>query len=411
VDDSLDLRPIDADEFPAFGHSMYQTFGGDLRDDDLEADRWVFEPDRSLATFADKRVVSTAAIFSRRMTVPGGELPVAAVTMVSVSPTHRRQGILRSMMRRQLTELHDEGREPVAALWASEGTIYGRFGYGLAARRARFTGDTQSLTVPRDADDGAGRMRMVSLDEARPHLASIYDAVRTGQNGWLDRPGRWWDHRLYDPSHARSGATALRCAIYEQAEGAVAGYVVYRIKEEWGDAGNQSVVQVQELTATTPQAYAATWRFILDLDLIRRVVKRIVPVDEPLQHIVTDPNAVQLSVSAGLWVRLVDVDRALSARRYATDVDVVLDVTDDFCPWNSGRLRLSAGPQGAACTPTKDAPDLELAAVDLGAAYLGGTTLQTLAAAGRVRERRPGALLAASQAFAGAREPWCPEVF
>ena len=411
MDDSLDLRPIDADEFPAYFRSLYETFGGDARDDDVEADRWVFEPDRSLATVADKRIVSTAAIFSRRMTVPGGELPVAAVTMVTVSPTHRRQGILRAMMRRQLTELHDEGREPVAALWASEGTIYGRFGYGLAARRARLTGDTRSLTVPRGADAGDGRIRMVSVEEARPHLSSVYETARTGQNGWLDRAGRWWDNRLFDPEHARDGATALRCALYEQAEGTVTGYAIYRIKQRWDETGNQSEVQVLELTATSPQAYASTWRFVLDLDLVRRVTKRIVPADEPLQHIVTDPNAVRLSLDAGLWVRLADVDRALAARRYATEVDVVLDVDDDFCPWNAGRWRLAAGPTGATCTPTHDPADLQLRAVDLGAAYLGGPSLATLAAAGRVQERRPGALAAASRAFAEDREPWCPEVF
>lgn len=411
MDDSLDLRPIDPDEFPAFYRSLMETFGVDVRDDDREADRLVFEPDRSLATYSDKQIVSTAAIFSRHITVPGGELPVAAVTMVSVSPTHRRQGVLREMMRRQLTELHDDGRESVAALWASEGTIYGRFGYGLSARRASLRGDTRALHLRPDADLGRGRIRMAGRGDALPHLSAVYNASRGDQIGWLDRPDRWWDFRLHDPEYARDGATALRFALYEQPDGDVGGYALYRIKQQWDEHGNQSQAQVLEVTAATPQAYAATWRFILNLDLIHTVTKRIAPVDEPLQHMVTDPRAVKLTAGDGLWVRLVDVDRALAARTYASDIDVVLEVSDSFCPWNAGRWRLSGGPGGATCTRTQQPADLELGSVDLGAAYLGGTTLAILAAAGRVHERRPGALHAASRAFAAVREPWCAEVF
>jgi len=405
------LRPIDGSEFPAFYRVLAETFGEDPRDAEREAGQWVFEPDRSLAAFDRDSMVATGAIFSRDMTVPGGPRPVAGVTMVSVAPTHRRQGILTEIMRRQLTELYEQRREPVAALWASEGGIYGRFGYGLAARRGLLTARTADLRLRPGLDLGGGRIRLAGPEEARPHLVGVYEQVRGQQPGWLDRRDRWWDARLRDPEQWRDGATALRYALVAGEDGRVTGYAVYRIKPAWDSRRPDNEAQVLELAATTPQAYAAAWSFVANLDLVARVYKRIAPLDEPLQHLVVDPRAVRLEVLDGLWVRLADVGRALADRVYSADVDIVLDVTDDFCPWNAGRWRLSGGPAAAQCAPTRDTADLTLSSTDLAAAYLGGTTLASLAAAGRVGEVRRGALAVATRAFGADREPWCPEVF
>jgi predicted acetyltransferase len=405
------LRPIDDSEWPAFFRVLAETFGEDPRDADRDAEQWVFEPDRSLAAFDRDSIVATGAIVSRDMTLPGGPRQVAGVTMISVAPTHRRQGILTGIMQRQLAELHEQQREPVAALWASEGGIYGRFGYGLAARCGALSARTADLRLRPGVDLGAGRIRLASAEEARPHLVGVYEQVRGQQPGWLDRRDRWWDIRLRDPEHWRDGATALRYALYTGEDGRVTGYALYRIKSGWDSGRPGSEVQVFELAATTPQAYAAVWSFLSNLDLVAKVRKRIAPLDEPLQHLVLDPRAVRLEVFDGLWVRLADVGRALADRIYAAEVDAVLDVADDFCPWNAGRWRLSGGPAGAECAPTHDPADLTLSSTDLAAAYLGGTTLATLAAAGRVGEVRHGALAAASRAFGADREPWCPEVF
>jgi predicted acetyltransferase len=164
---------------------------------------------------------------------------------------------------------------------------------------------------------------------------------------------------------------------------------------------------VRELVAATPEARAVLWAFLLDQDLTRTVTWELAPVDEPLWLMVTDPRAVRRKLGDGLWVRLVDVAAALAAREYATDPEVVLEVTDAFCPWNEGRYQLAGG----ACQPTDAEPDLALDVTALGAAYLGGPTLHELAAAGRVRELRPGELARASSAFRGEVAPWCPEVF
>ena len=408
----LAFRPIDITEFPEFHRTLEETFGEDPRTADREQFQRVFEPKRSLAGFDGDRIISTAGFFSREMTLPGGPRPIAAVSLVSVTPTHRRRGVLTEMMRRQLVELYEGQQEPVAALWASEGGIYGRFGYGSAAPRLVLTGRTADMRLRPGTDLGTGRVRLAGSEEARPYLAAVYDQARSDQVGWLDRRDGWWAERLYDPEHARTGSTALRFALYEEADGQVTGYAAYRIKQVWQEGWhNNSEVQVVELTATTPPAYAAIWSFLVNLDLTPVIRKWCAPMDEPLQHLLVDPRGLRGDVLDSLWIRLVDLRRALTERTYPVDVDVVLDVTDDFCPWNAGRWRLAAGPGGATCAPASAPADLALTSTDLGTAYLGGITLSSLAASGRVRELRAGALAASQRAFATDRAPWCPEVF
>lgn len=406
-----DIRPISVDEFPEFFTVIVEAFGDEVRDDELESELSVFEPERSLAVFDEGRIVGTTAIFSRELTVPGATTPVAGVTMVSVAPTHRRRGLLTTLMRRQLADLQDNEREPVAALWASEASIYGRFGYGPAASGARLSARTPRLRLRPGTDRGEGRMRHVSIADARAHLGTVYEELRQDTVGWLDRPGAWWDYRLHDPDHRRRGATPLRAALHEAPDRRVSGYVVYSIKSDWGESEPNNEVRVRELAATTPQALAATWAFVAELDLVRQLTARNRPLDEPLQHLLADPFAVQLSVTDNLWVRVVDVGRGLAARWYAHEIDIVLDVTDEFCPWNEGRWRLSGGPKGAECVRTSDPADIMLSSTELGTVYLGGPTLAGLAAAGRVRELREGAVTEASRAFVHDRQPWCPEVF
>lgn len=410
----LPIRPVAVTEFPEFYRAILDAFGEDVRDSERDNDLAVFEPERSLAVFDGDQVVGTAGAYTRRLTVPGRTVPIAAVTLVSVAPTHRRRGLLTAMMRRQLTEVREAGREPIAALWASEGSIYGRFGYGLAARHATLTGQTHRMGLRPSTDLGTGRIRQVTPAELPALVGELYGRTAERRVGWLDRPGRWWRPVLFDPEHRRNGASGMRAVVHEGSDGHVDGYAVYQIRGDWQPSGPDGEVRVREILAATPQGYAALWQFILNLDLVRRVRAPLRPPDEPLQHLVTDPRSVELSLVDNLWVRVVDVGRALAARRYARDIDLVLDVGDEFCPWNAGRWRLTGGPDGAECTRAAGgsrAVDLVLTSTDLGAALLGGTSLAVLAAAGRVREARPGTLRAATTAFAADRQPWCPEVF
>lgn len=405
------IRPISGQEFPEFYRTLADAFGNDVHEADRSEDMAVFEPERSLAAFEQDTIVATAAAFTRELTLPGRSVPVAAVTMVGVAPTHRRQGLLTALMRRQLTDLFENRHEPVAALWASEAPIYGRFGYGLAARHAVLTGHTRRMALRPGTDLGSTRMRQVTVAELPMLVGDLWDRLRRRRVGWLDRPGRWWEYQTADPEHRRGGAGALRAAVCAQADGEIAGYCLYRIRADWQPSGPHHRVEVRELAAATPPAYAAVWSFLLGLDLVRQIRAPYRPVDEPLQHLVSDARSVELALGDNLWVRTVDVGRALSARCYAGEVDVVFDVVDDFCPWNAGRWRLTGGPQGAECHRTVDPADLALTSTELGAALLGGTSLTVLAAAGRVRELRRGTVAAVGGAFGTDRAPWCPEVF
>ncbi|MFB6888622.1 GNAT family N-acetyltransferase [Kitasatospora sp. NPDC056327] len=398
------IRPLRAHEFDAWARVLTNTYGEDTDERELAAERAVLDLDRALAAFdEDGEPIGGAAAHVRRLTVPGAEVPVAGVTWVGVSPTHRRRGVLTALMRRQLDDLHERGTEPVAALRASEAGIYGRYGYGPATRAALFDADKRTMRLRPGTDLGPGTVRLLDAARARPLITAVYDRVRRERTGWPDRTEPYWDARLRDDPDSRGGATALRYAVHRDADGRPDGYALYRFAED----GEHSAVRVVEVASGSARAYAALWDHLIGIDLFFRLEYEGAP-DEPLLHLLADPRPARVGTVDRLWVRLVDVGPALAARRYGTPLDVVLDVRDDFCPWNTGRHRLTADGDAVSCEPTTAPADLRLSAADLGAAYLGGTTLASLAAAGRVAELRPGALAAAGTAFRGAREPFCP---
>lgn len=404
--DPYPLRPVGEDEFETWARMVSDTYGSDLSDEELAHERAATELHRTIAAFDGPAPVGGAAAHTRVLTVPGAVLPVAGVTWVGVTPTHRRRGILTSMMRRQLTGLHATGGEPIAVLRPSEAAIYGRFGYGPATQGARLRCEKRALRFRPGTDFGDGTIRLLGRDQARPRIETLYDRVRTGTVGWPGRNGNSWDGRLTDRPETRGGASALRFALHHDADGRTTGYALYRIGQDpAGSDGN--AVQVVELATVSPQAYAALWRFLAGIDLVSWIEYEGA-VDEALPHLLTDPRAVRSAPVDRLWVRLVDVGRALAARRYATALDLVLDVEDAFCPWNTGRYRLRADHDTAFCERTHAPADLRLTAAELGAAYLGGTTLASLASAGLVRELRPGALTRATAAFRADREPFYP---
>jgi predicted acetyltransferase len=395
----MEMRPATLEEFDDFDRAVLAAFHREVTEEERLAFRRTDEPERSLAWFDDGRIVAGTSIYSRHVTVPGAIVPCAAVTAVGVMPTHRRRGLLTAMMRRQLENIRAAG-EPVAALWASEGAIYGRFGYGIAARNAHLTARRPVARLAA-APPVADSLRAGPAADHVGHMRATHERLRGERPGMLDRPGAWWQARLYDPESDRKGAQPL------QALAVPDGYALYAVRADSDEEGPAGEVKIRELVAATPAARALLWDFLLDQDLTRTITWPLAPADEPLWLMLTDPDAVRLVVAASLWVRLVDVAAALSARGYASDPDVVLDLSDALCPWNAGRYRLAGG----GCEPTDAEPDLALDASALGAAYLGGTLLTELAAAGRVTELRPGAVARASAAFRADVAPWCPEVF
>lgn len=389
---------------------MRRAFGASLpTDEELDLSREITEFDRTLAFFEGSEIVATAGIFSYEMTVPGGAvLPCAGVTRVSVLSTHRRRGLLTAMMRRQLDDVHQRG-EPLAALYASEAPIYGRFGYGLATYQASI-----EIQRPRAAFvegvDGKGRLVMVDVPTAVPAFSRVWDEARRHQPGMLGLDERWIRNQLTDLEHHREGASPHYRVLY-QAGDEPGGFAIYRVKMGWEPSGPNGTLRLEMLVASTPEAYAALWRHALDVDLMVTVSAEMRPVDEPLRFLLADSRQPKTRIEDGVWLRLVDVIAALTARRYAVEGRLVLRIHDDFCPWNAGRVELQGGPDGAEARPTEASPDIEITAADLGALYLAGNRFHTLFEAGRLHEIRPGAVARADAMFATDRAPWCPSHF
>jgi predicted acetyltransferase len=388
---------------------MRRAFGAALpTDEELALSREITEFDRTLAFFDGSEMVATAGIFSYEMTVPGGALPCGGVTRVSVLTTHRRRGLLTAMMRRQLDDMRERG-EPLAALYASEAPIYGRYGYGLATYQGSVEIERSHAAFAKTVTSN-GRLSMVDVPTAVGAFTRVWEQARHNQPGMLGLNERWIRNELADLEQVREGASP-QYRVLHQTDGKPSGFATYRVKMEWDASGPNGTLRLGMLIATTAQAYAALWRHVLDVDLMARVSAEMRPVDEPLRFLLADSRQPKTRIEDGLWLRLVDVAAALAGRRYAVEGRLGLRVRDEFCSWNDGPYELVGGPAGAECKRNSRSPDLALDAADLAALYLGGNRFRALSEAGRVQELRPGGIARADAMFATERAPWCPSHF
>jgi predicted acetyltransferase len=412
------IRPVRAEEFDTFNTVDLHAFhGSPLTPQERELVTSRVEWDRTLAAFDGATPIGTTAAYSFQLAVPGHRLlPAAGITWVSVLPSHRRRGVLRSMMRRQLADVRDRG-EPLAVLWASESVIYSRYGYGRAMWQADFTlyrGEgTLARTAP--ADDGL-RLRLADPAASWPELAKVYDAVLPTRPGFIARNETWWQGPLYDPPDQRNGNSPLHCVLAEDDSGP-RGYALYSALNRWDRETSlpDAVLNVREMVTTDAAAIAALTADLLSRDLTNEFRLRSRPVDDPLLYQLADTRRARPRLKDALWLRIIDVPGALARRRYSAPADVVIEVRDELLPSNAGRWRLTtAGPaEEAWCVPASagSAADVVLDVTSLGAAYLGGTTIGALAGAGLVTEGRAGAIRELSTALAWEPAPWCPVNF
>ena len=403
----VQIRPCgSADEVKQAISPITHYFGRSAPNDDY-AERLirVLPAERVYGAWEDGRAVGGLGAFPFRLTVPGGRVAAAGVTVAGVLPTHRRRGLLRAMMRDLLDACHRRG-EPVAYLWATEDTIYGRFGFGLAS----FTAE---IDLPRERSAfhapfaASARARLVPLAVAEEYLAPIYERVAAVTPGMFARSSAWWQARiLADPDWRRGRDGDLQCAVLEQG-GQPTAYALYRMN--WGfERGLQSgSVTVIEAIGESPEAMRGIWRYLLDIDWMARVKAWLLPLDHPLLLLLAEPRRLGLSLRDGVWVRVLDVKTALSARLYQDRGSVIIEVIDEFCPWNAGRWRVGSG----GVDRTDDAPHLRCDITALGSVYLGGFTWTRLLRALRVEEIVPGAVAHADGIFQAGSAPWCPEIF
>jgi predicted acetyltransferase len=402
---TVDIRPCaSVTEFRDALNAISHYFGNESTDEDAERfARWL-EPERMHAAWEDGRIVGGAGSFGFELSVPGGSVPAAGVTVVGVLPSHRRRGLLTAMMRDQLDDCRARG-EVVAYLWASEATIYPRFGYGLGSRIG-------TLTLARDRTQFAqpfaprATVRIVSPEDAVETFPPIYDEVFAQRPGMFRRSQAWWEtRRLHDDPERRRGGPLTRVLL--ELDGRPAGYALYRVAQDWQNGSSSGTVTIVEAVASTPEATRELWRWLFDFDWTSQFVADLLPLDHPLFLLLAEPRRMQFRLNDGVWMRLLDLEAALSARSYAGDGEVVLEVTDEFMPDNAGRYRVAPG----VAERTDAAADLRLDVTGLGSVYLGGFGFGDLVGGLRAEQLTDGAAGRADALFATGVEPWCAEIF
>ncbi|MFD2474246.1 GNAT family N-acetyltransferase [Amycolatopsis silviterrae] len=361
-----------------------------------------YERERSLVAFTpDGRPIGTAGAHSFDLTLPGDVVvPAAGITAVGVLPTHRRQGVLRAMMQEQLADIRARG-EFVSTLLASEAVIYRRFGYGPATYTEQLTVERHrtAFAAPRWAAHETGTVELLRRADCADLLEEIYDRYRRTQPGALSRPHRWWS---LGAGHSPTSPEPRYLAVHRDADGVANGYASYLVTD--------ATLTVDELVATDDAAFTAIARFLLEHDLVKQIRFQHLPPGNPLRWQLADLRAAQPVETDWLWVRLLDIPRALTARGWFADGSLVLDVTDPFLE-EHGRYQLTVRDGKAECVRTDLEPDLSLDVSDLASVYLGGTLPSVLVRAGHVRAHHGEAASRADALFRSDRIPHCVQWF
>ncbi|MFF9759535.1 GNAT family N-acetyltransferase [Streptomyces caelestis] len=411
----IDVRPIAESEFADWQRALNIGFLREptLSEEVLEARREQFTPGRSVGAFDDGRCVATFRSFAQELTVVGGAtVPADAVTNVTVTATHRRRGLLTRMMAQDLAAAKERG-DVVATLIAAEYPIYGRYGFGPATTATEWTVDVPraGLDPRRAGPEDGGRVDLVGGEAVRKLGPELHERLRRAQPGAVSRDELWW----------RTATGAVRFhptfqepyyAVYRSAGGEVEGMAAYTA-DHGSDAKQPSnTARVKWLTAVTPAAERALWLYLCSIDWVTRVRSGWRAPDDLLPHLLPDPRAAAVTMQADwLWVRMLDVVRALGARTYGAAGSLVLEVTDR-AGLAGGRYRLEASADGTGvCAPTTGSADLALDVAELSVLWLGDESAVRLAALGRVREERAGAARQADALLRTSRRPWCPDVF
>lgn len=387
-------RATDAD-YAALVDLDAASFGYHLGEQEMADTRALLDLDRFWLAVDGDRIVGVTGDFAFTMTVPGGQLDVPGVTWVSVDATYRRTGVLRSLMERQLGALRDAGYA-CAILTASESGIYGRFGYGAASHVRKTVIPRRRVRLLEPGD--ARAVSRASTAEARKAMPGIHDRWRQQTPGALTRSETLWDYLTLDREYQQMGMSPLFYLLHSD------GYVAYRVKSDWNDGDPSHLCWIADYVLATPEAHRDLWQVLLGLDLVGSIESYRIPLDDPLQYLVSDSRQIRTThVGDGVWVRPLDVPALLATRSYAVEVDVVLAVADPA--FGDGRYRLRGGPDGATCEPVSGAADVELDVAALGSVYLGGVRLDHLLRAGRGRAENRAAATRLDRALLSDRLP------
>ncbi len=407
---TIEHRLITDEEFPAWRMQVRRGFNEMVHPDDIPRLKdGRAEMDRLFGAFDDGAVVGTGGADSHVMTVPGGaEVPTAGIAYIGTASTHRRRGVLTGTMRRLLEQAR-EREEPLTALWASESSIYSRFGYGQATVAEEWEIDP-SKSAFAHMPATPGKLRFVDHDEALKLMPGVWNAASKLRAGSLDRSERRWRYHFFDHERVRGGWSGMFHVVYEDLHGPE-GYAAYRMMQATPDEEDVHKLKVVECVAATDAAHAALWRLLLDVDLVVSVSASKRPPDDPIWWMLADPRQLRREPVDGIWVRVIDPAKALAVRTFSRADRLVIEVEDSFLPDAGGVFEIEGGEDGATCRRTTAEPDISMSATELGATYLGGVRLSGLARAGRVIEHAPGAVDRYDRMFLTERAPWCAHDF
>ena len=404
------IRPITDDEYPAFVTAFMEGFSADLQaESQPEQIRHTLPPERTLAAFDGESIVGTFGGFDLRLTVPGGTVKMEGTTVVTVFPTHRRMGLLNAMMTEHLDNAVANGI-PVAGLWASESGIYGRYGYGVATYAISRSMDGPLVEFREEIQ--VDRVRRITSEQAKGVLPAVFDTVCRGTPGMFARHDVWWTHEtLLDEDWMKRGRTGKRIVVHDGPDGPD-GYVMYRQKGSEADDGHANgEVMVIELIAATPVAKASLWSYVTNIDGCPKVKFWNAAVDDDVMMMVREPRRIgATNVYDALWIRVLDVERALSSRSYEEDGTFIFDIVDSYRPATEGSYRLVVNDGVGTCERTASPAALELDVDVLGALYLGGGDARAYGEAGRIRGPQEH-IDCMHRMFRTISAPWCDQVF
>ncbi|MYY83340.1 MULTISPECIES: GNAT family N-acetyltransferase [unclassified Streptomyces] len=419
VVDDVEVRAVADEELPAWLRAVQAGFLNPfaaMSDDAVAHLRSRTAPARTLGAYDRGRCVGTYRSFRQEVTAVGGAPVVAnAVSGVTVAPTHRRRGILSRMMAGDLAEARERG-DVLATLNSAEYPIYGRYGFGAATWVTEWTVDVpRSGLDPRwsGPEESGARIDLVDGDDVRKHGPELFERFRAARHGVVSRDEEWWLRNTGMQATPEFPWQEPFYALYRDPSGQVEGLVAYRTtNNEWGPSRlPRNAATVLGITAVTPAAERALWHYVCAIDKVVSVRSGWLAPDDLLPHLLPDPRAATVTGHADwLWVRILDVVRALEARTYAGSGTVVLEIGDS-AGLAGGRYRLDATPQGASCVPTTATADLVLDVRELGEMWLGDASVARAVALGRVGEERTGAAAVADALFRTSRRPWCPDMF
>ncbi|MEU7022510.1 GNAT family N-acetyltransferase [Streptomyces sp. NPDC046203] len=415
---NLEVRAVDESEFPEWLRVRRVGFlVQPVVSEEEVADRLPHHDlSRTFAAFDQGRMVATYRSFDQTLsTVGGADLAANAVSGVTVSPTHRRRGLLSRMLAGDLAAAKERG-DACATLVAAEYPIYGRFGFGPASWLTEWTIDVTRAGFDRrwsgpTAEEGGGRIELADGAQIRKEGPALHRRLAASRAGITGRTPRGWDMATGNVYPVEPWTEPFY-AVYRGDSGEAEGYVAYLADDKWNDGKQpQNTLRVRELIAVTPAAERALWRYVCSIDWITQVRTGYRAPDDLVPLLLPDPRAARVLTHADmLWLRILDVPKVFEPRTYATEGTLVLDVKD-AAGFAGGRFRLDASPEGGTCTPVSSAPDLVLDVAELATLALGDESAVRLAALGRIEEATAGAAARADLLLRTSRRPWSMDVF